>query len=239
MSVNPNMVLVVGKSISGKTASLRGLQNQEGVMYLNCEAGKELPFAHSFQAHTISDPFQVYEAFLEAENQPQTHTIVVDTLTFLMDMFESNNVLTSTDTQKAWGDYAQFFKRLMQKYASVSTKNIIIMAHASDIVNADKVREVAVKVKGSLMANGIESMFSTVVSAKCLTVKELEGYESDLLTITEDEKIDGFKHIFQTKRTKETANERIRASIGMWTRKETYIDNNVEHVLNRLVQYHT
>ena len=44
VKVNDNLVLVVGKSAAGKSASLMGLENPEGVMYLNCEAGKKLPF---------------------------------------------------------------------------------------------------------------------------------------------------------------------------------------------------
>lgn len=37
--VNDNLVLLVGKSAAGKSASLMNLPNPEGVMYLNCEAG--------------------------------------------------------------------------------------------------------------------------------------------------------------------------------------------------------
>jgi hypothetical protein len=45
---NDNLVLIVGKSSHGKSASLMGLKNPEGVMYLNCEAGKKLPFPAKF-----------------------------------------------------------------------------------------------------------------------------------------------------------------------------------------------
>jgi len=37
--VNDNLILLVGKSATGKSAALMGLKNPEGVMYLNCEAG--------------------------------------------------------------------------------------------------------------------------------------------------------------------------------------------------------
>ena len=37
--INDNLVLIVGKSASGKSMSLHTLQPPEGVMYLNCEAG--------------------------------------------------------------------------------------------------------------------------------------------------------------------------------------------------------
>ena len=34
---NDHLVLISGKSATGKSASLMGIENPEGVMYLNCE----------------------------------------------------------------------------------------------------------------------------------------------------------------------------------------------------------
>lgn len=180
----------------------------------------------------------VYEAFSQAEERDDIHTIVIDSLTYLMDMYESQYVLTSTNTQKAWGEYAQFFKRLMQDYVSVSTKKIIFIAHTSDLVTDDAIRETLVKVKGSLMDKGIESAFSCVVSVKKMPLRKLEDYANDLLQITEDDEINGFKYVFQTKITKETTNERMRHPLDMWTRKETYIDNDINHYFNRIEKYY-
>lgn len=39
VAVNDNLVLLVGKSATGKSASLMELNKPEGVLYLNCEAG--------------------------------------------------------------------------------------------------------------------------------------------------------------------------------------------------------
>ena len=36
---NDQLVLLCGKSATGKSTSLMGLKNPEGVMYLNCESG--------------------------------------------------------------------------------------------------------------------------------------------------------------------------------------------------------
>ena len=38
-AVNDHLVLLVGKSAAGKSASLMALDKPEGVMYLNCESG--------------------------------------------------------------------------------------------------------------------------------------------------------------------------------------------------------
>ena len=99
--VNDNLVLVVGKSSTGKSASLMEMANPAGVMYLNCEAGKKLPFRSKFKEFTIVDPMQILEAFDAAEKMPDVHTIVVDTLTYLMEMYESIYVLNSANTMKA------------------------------------------------------------------------------------------------------------------------------------------
>ena len=237
--VNDHLVLISGKSATGKSACLMGLENPEGVMYLNCENNKKLPFRSKFMELTVTDPLQVYEAFEEAEGMPDVHTIVVDTATYMMDMFESMYVLAAADTRAAWGDYAQFWKKLMQNYVANSTKNVIFLAHTSDVMNeTDQVMESFVKFKGSIMNNGVESYFSTVISTKRVSLKDLKEYDNDLLDITEEDEAVGFKYVFQTKLTKKTTGERIRSSLGMWDRKETFIDNNAQHVVNRLREYY-
>lgn len=237
--VNDHLILVSGKSTTGKSASIMNLERPENWAYLNCEAGKRLPFRSKFKEFTITDPLQVYEAFDWAETQDNVEGIIVDSVTFLMDMFESVHVINSTNTMKAWGEYAQFFKNLMQVYVARSTKSVIFTAHALDQLNeADMVMETKVPVKGSLKNNGIESYFSAVVSSKKMTIKALEGYENDLLTVTPEDEALGFKYVFQTKLTKETVGERIRAPMGLWSTAETYIDNDMQLVMHRLHEYY-
>ena len=237
--MNDHLVLIGGKSAAGKSAALMQLQHPEGVMYLNCENGKKLPFKSHFKEFTITDPLQVYEAFDAAETMPEVHTIVVDTVTYLMDMYENLYVLNSANSMKAWGEYGQYLKRLMQQYVAKSTKNVIFLAHTSDILNeTDMIMETMVKVKGSIMNVGVESFFSTVISCKKMPLSKLKNYSSPLLNITPEEEMLGFKYVFQTRLTKETVNERMRSSLGMWTTNETYIDNNVQLVLDRLHQYY-
>jgi hypothetical protein len=241
--INDNLVLICGESGSGKSMCLKDLLNPSGVLYLNCEAGKKLPFKSKFMkgpdgriGFTITDPFQVYQAFEKAETMPEVHTIVVDTLTYLMDMYESVHVLTADPkkTMQAWGSYAQYFKKLMQIHVAKSTKNVIFLAHSTEVEQPDLTIKTLVKVKGALMNQGIESYFSTVISAKRIDNKYL--VENGLLDITEDDALDKFKYVFQTKAAKD---DRIRSPFGMWERKEQYIDNNAQYVLDRLHEYYS
>ena len=179
------------------------------------------------------------EAFEAAETMEGVHTIVVDSLTYLLDMYESVYVLKSSNTMQAWGQFSQYFKELMQQYVAKSTKNVIFTAHTSDTMNeSEMVMETKVPVKGSLKNNGIESYFTVVIASKKVRVKDLKDYGSDLLTITPEEETLGYKYVFQTKLTKDTVNERLRGPLGLWETKETYIDNNMELVLNRLHEYY-
>lgn len=240
-SINRNLVLITGKSASGKSASLRNLKDQSGVLFLNCESGKELPFPNKFKNVVVKKPTQVHTLIDEAEKHKNVHTIIIDTMTFLMDMYESMVVLNAppAHTMKAWSNYAQFFKKLMQEHVAKSTKNIIMLAHTMDVLNeSEGVVETLIKVKGSLMNQGIESYFCNVISTKKLPISKLNGYENDLLTITPEEEAVGFKYVFQTKLTKDTVNERIRGPIGLWSTEETYIDNDVQIVLDRLHKYY-
>lgn len=237
--MNNNLVLLCGKSATGKSASLQMLKDPEGVMYLNCENNKKLPFKSKFKEFTITDPTDVPDAIDSVQDNDKVHTIVIDSLTYLMDMFESTKVLTSANTMKAWGQYAQFMKNMMAQNVANSNKNIIFIAHTSDIFNeSEMVNETMVKVKGSLMNTGVESYFSTVIGCKKVPIKNLEAYKSDLLSYNDEEKLLEYKYVYQTKLTKDTVNERIRSPMRMWDTKETFIDNNLQHILDRLHEYY-
>ena len=237
--VNDNLVLICGKSATGKSASLMSLKRPEGVAYANCEAGKKLPFKSKFKQFTITDPLQVPELFEWAETQPEIHTIVIDTLTYLLDMYESVYVLPSSNGMKAWGDFSQYFKVLMQSYVAKSTKNVIFLAHTADSLNeGEMIMETKVPVKGSLKNNGIESYFSVVITTKKVQLKSLKDYASPMLTITPEEEALGYKHVFQCKLTKDTVNERLRGPLGLFSTKETFIDNNTQFILDKLHDYY-
>ena len=110
--VNDHLVLVSGKSATGKSASLMGLafnsdgtkkseEFQKGVLYACTEAGKKLPFPNKFTVLNIIDPLQIYELFEHAEqNADDYHTIAIDSATFLMDQFETQYVFNSSNTMQ-------------------------------------------------------------------------------------------------------------------------------------------
>ena len=100
-AVNDFLVLISGESASGKSASLLNLENPEGVLYLCTEAGKKLPFRSKFLEKVVTDPLQIPDAFDHAEGMENIHTIVVDSVTFLLEQYETQYVLPATNTMQA------------------------------------------------------------------------------------------------------------------------------------------
>jgi hypothetical protein len=238
--INDQLILIGGFSGTGKSASLMKIRNQEKWLYLNTEAGKRLPFKNSFQNFRIEDPYQVMEAFDHGTGNDDVHGIIIDSLSFLMDMFETMYVVNSANTMAAWGNYNQFFKILMQQKVVAFNKPVIILAHVRDDLDERAMEmKTSVPIKGALKNQGIEAYFSTVVAAKKMTIKDLEPYTSKLLNITEEERALGFKHVFQTRITKSTVGERIRSPMGLFTKEQTFTDNDAQMLLDHLHAFYS
>ena len=215
------------------------LKDPEGVMYLCTEAGKRLPFRSKFREFKIQDPLQVYEAFSAAETM-DVHTIIIDSVSFLLEQYETQYVLPSANGMKAWSDYQQYFKTLMQTYVAGSTKNVLMTTHTAQTLNeSEMVVETKAVVKGALKGTGLEAYFSCVVGAKKVPLKLLKEYTSNLLEITPEDELLGYKYVYQTRLTKDSVHERIRNPLGMFSQQETYMDNDAQKLLDRLKSYYS
>lgn len=251
-NMNKRLVLIAGESGMGKSASLMGLRNPERVVYLNCESGKDLPFPNKFYKINVTDPElipQIFDVMNPGGDQNANFdTIVIDTLTFMMDMYESVHVIGSSNTMAAWGNYNQFFKNLMQDKVASSDKAVLFLAHTKEEYDEKLMGfKRYVPVKGSLKERGIEAFFSIVVAAKRMEMKQLESYielqkalpeDQRLLRITEEDEDLGYKHVFQTRPTKQTTGDRIRSPMGLFSKGQTFMDNNAQLLLDHLHRYY-
>lgn len=240
ITMNEQLILLAGYSGTGKSAALRNIRNQDKWMYLNSESGKRLPFKNSFKSFVITDPTQIIEGFDYAIANPEKFDgIVLDSLTFAMDMYESQYVINSANTMKAWSDYNQFFKEIMQVKVPQFGKPVIIIAHVRDDLDEQAMEmKTTVPIKGALKNQGVEAYFSTVVMAQKVKTKDLKDADKALCKITEEEDELGFKHVFQTRVTKQTTGTRIRSPMGMFAKNQTFMDNDVQVLLDHLQAYY-
>ena len=239
---NNQMILIGGVSGKGKSAALRNIRNQEKWMYINTEAGKRLPFKNKFMDVRIDEPYQVHGYVDDAiAAGDDCHGIIIDSSTFMMDMFETQYIFGQHDTQKGWGNYAQFWKTLMQDKLVKFGKPVIIIAHVLEVYDeASMGFKKAVPIKGALKNQGVEAYFSTVVEALTIPLKDVkEGdYDPELFHISEDEEDTGVKYVFQTRMTKETIGTRIRSPMGMFSKKQTHMDNDAQLLLDYLHKFY-
>lgn len=234
---NNNVVLVMGKPNTGKSTSLMNLP-QKDYVYLNTDL-KQLPFkSHFIKNVGITDPMHIFEYIQQINAVSEIEGTILDTITFLMAMFEQQYVQSAVNTQKAWGDYGIFYKQLIHAIKT-STKTWAILAHEETKLNEQSgFYETAVPIKGSTSKIGVEADFTTILAAKQIPVSKLKEYENDLLHITPEEEEDGFKYVFQTRCTRDTVGEKMRSAMGLWSRKELYIDNDLNQVFKRLKDYY-
>lgn len=240
--INNKLLLICGVSGTGKSFSFKNIKDQQNWWYLNTEAGKALPYRNQFSSYVITDPYEVLQALDQGTNDPDCHGIIVDSLTFLMDMFETTQILAvGADTRKQWSNYQQFFKTMLQNKVPLFNKPVFFTAHVQETQDEKTLDwRTSVPIKGALKGNGVEAYFNNIIYTKKMPVKKLEKYVdgNPLLHITEDERELGFKHVFQTRLTADTIGERIRGPYDMFSKQETFIDNDVNQVLQRIDDYY-
>lgn len=237
---NDQLILICGYSGSGKSYSLKNIRNQDKWLYLNTEAGKKLPFKNQFKNIRIVDPKEVlsyFDAAIAAGDKSEG--IIIDSIDFLMNMFEAKYIKTAADTRKAWGNYQTFFEQIFQDKIIRYGKPVIIIAHVADSYDEKTLdTKTSIPVKGALKNISIEAYCSFLIYAEKMTLKDLENYKNDLLHITVKDEATGLKYCFQTQLTKTTLNKKIRGPDDLFTLDETYIDNDAQLVLDKLTEYY-
>jgi len=234
---NKNIVLVMGRSNTGKSTSLRNLP-QKNMVYLNTDL-KEIPFKDNFKINVeIPNAKDILGYIEEIEAEPSVTGGVLDTLTFLMMMYERQYVSNAADGQKAWGGYGNFYREFIHAIKA-GTKSYVILAHEDTQLNEQSIMmESRVPIKGAVGKIGVEADFTTILSSMQIPTKKLESIQNDLLHITPEEHEDGVKYVFCTRVTKEFAGGKMRSPIGLWKRNELFIDNDLNQVFDRLKDYY-
>jgi len=242
-----NIIFLGGRSDTGKTASLRFLKDPKGVLYLNFES-KDPPFPAEFKCQKVTDPYTLHtvsQAIIDKakEGTNKFHTLVVDSITACMALYATKYIGKDCQNKMAaWGDYGSFYdkwaKQMLPQLEQIV--NVIVIAHIDEYEEKGTLKTyVQAPVQGRLKNIGLEADFGLVVHTTTVTTEELSKYQSPLLTVTEDDEIEGFKWVLQTLKTKETKDTKIRAPIGMWDRSETYINADIQLVLDKLNQYYS
>ena len=145
----------MGAPNTGKSTSLMNLSNQEKMVYLNTDL-KELPFKSRFMKNVeVSDAMDVLAFIDQIEKTEAVEGAVLDTITFLMSMYERQYVSNAANGQKAWGDYGNFYKEFIHAIKA-GTKDYAVLAHQDTVLNEQSMQmETRIPIKGAVGKIGV------------------------------------------------------------------------------------
>lgn len=234
-AISKNIILIMGRPNTGKTASMRNLPMEE-VAYLSADLTDISCHAKDINEIKIKESKQVPNYINKCEANAKINYIVLDTLTSLMGMYERQHVIPKAGTKEgmsAWGDYGTFYGNSIHALKAGS-KHTIVFAHDEARYDEDTMEIVSkVPIKGAVGKIGAEKDFSIILTTRLVSLKELAPFENPWLNITEDEEFSGKKHVFMTKPYKGNGSM-SRTPMGMFDRHSIMIDNDVNMVIELL-----
>ena len=211
--MKPN-IIVVGKSGSGKSSSLRNL-NAERTAVLNTER-KQLPFrgANKFKNVPVPDLNTFNAALDKAMKSKDIDTIVIESFTSLIEM-----VYREADVRFKGFDVWSFYNKEIDRILNLSKntdKNVIFLAIDGAYDGEDGVQERFVAVDGNRWKKRVEKEFVV-----CL--------------FTDNHLSDGkMNHRF---RTQSLGKDSAKSPMGMF--EELYIDNDLAQVIEKCEEYYS
>jgi hypothetical protein len=234
---NKNVVCIMGPPNTGKSTSLRNM-DLSNFVYLNPD-NKEAPFKGKFMANQFIERATDVPAYIQdIEASDKVKGAAIDTITKLMEMYERQVVVGAPNGQEAWGMYGNFVRQVIHQIKT-GTKDYVVFAHEDQFLNEQKhMMESKIPIKGSVGKIGLEADFSIILASAQVPVKQLEGHKNDLLTITPEEVEDGVKYVFITRPSGAYAGGKMRSPMGLWSRNELYIDNDLKKVFTRLKDFY-
>ena len=199
------VIMICGEPNTGKSHSLRYLENRDKFVFLNCD-NKSLPMRkeQGFAADIkVENPMDVLSYIEQVMKSQTAEGLIIDTLTKLMGQFERKLVDTSSNTLTSWKDYGNYYNNI-NDMISVSDKFTIVTAHTQTELNGQSGNmESKILIKGANGKLGIDSDHNLIVTTKQMPISKLRQFENPLLTITEKEERLGVKKVFCTQLTKE------------------------------------
>lgn len=242
------VITITGSTTTGKSSSLRFLteEQRKQTIYLNFDASKTPPFAMGDIKYMPVDNANSGAAMIEQllAKKDRYKYIIIDTLTSLLNLNVSQNILTSSKAFP-WGGQAIFFEKLISMMNSSQGKEFtwIVLAHAAFVdLNTDEMA--APKLVHKIMAQGspgkagggMESNFGIVLSTRVVKPEFLKEYieedaDSKLLTITKREEKTKNKYVYQVQQDWTGDTYALCSPMGLWGENTVFMDSNIALLL--------
>src|SRR5438045_5307450 len=120
------LVLIIAKSGTGKSSSMRNLKPEEAAVVL-C-SGKDLPFRHELKTMVPSNGYPDVLKIIDQSSKPM---IIIDDANYLMSFEEMSRV-----NEQGYGKFTQMASNMFQVFKHILDKDsdqvFYIMAHADE-----------------------------------------------------------------------------------------------------------
>lgn len=239
-SVNHLNFMIMGEPGTGKTTCLRTINNQEDWVYF-CTEGKPISFKGSkFREVRITNCKQLQvalqdDALKQLLNGRECKGIIIDSLTNLMEIAVDDVVKPHKSGLQGWEAYGDYFRDILLRRLPLLNRPVIVISHLQARKEGADQRVVA---KGYLTKIGPEAYFNSALIARKMDISELSQFEGDKLHITDDDRIQGYKYVLQTRPTMDTQNSGVRTPMDMFSVKETFIDSDCQQLINCMNSYY-
>ena len=205
--MSKKMILIVGKTSTGKTSSLRNLPLEKTVYIDTDRKGiKSFRDMDKFKEWVKLDYVDHLIPGLEAlEVDDECEYVVLDTLSLAFDMFYTQKISGAVDSRAQWSAYKDWFNKLIQ-FIKTSKKHYIILSHEKTTYNEEMMET-------STMAYAQGSVYSRI-EENFAVVAYTQKFKKD----------DEIKYGFQVNPTKEHMNTSAKSPMGMFT--EPLVEDN-------------
>jgi len=135
---NKKMILIVGKTGTGKTTATKYLDLPKTV-YIDFDrkAIKSFKEMDKFREWVKIDFVDhLNPGLIALEGDDDTDTIVIDTLSFALDLYVAQKIDTAADTRTAWGEYKKWYREIIN-IAKASKKSYIFLSHDKSVYNEE------------------------------------------------------------------------------------------------------
>lgn len=213
-------ILIVGSTGTGKTSALRNLPLDKTI-YVNVDK-KMLPFKAKdlYKNVVLENTAQLINGMDAAEEDENVEYIVIDTLTFLGDLYFTEHVENSSNGMKAWGDYKSYLNKVINM-AKASKKHYIFLAHdKSTYDEKEMVTKTFAKIQGSLSGGGIEANFTFVLYTAVLQNQDRTP-----------------KYVFQVNKSAQALDVSAKTPFGVFEEPYTE-DNDIMHVFQQIEAFY-
>lgn len=228
---NNYLFAICGEAGSGKSTGLDSIKNQKRWLYLNCETNKPLPFMHSFQEKTITNPLELKKWLIKGIASEKIDGIIIDTLTGWLSMLEVQ-CNRKFDGYEVWNEYKKQILAIFQDCMVQCNKPVFFLSHTKQTTDMRGRATIQIPVQGSLKDLKLENFFTNILYADVLTADDVEDYKNPYLYPDEDDE-ETF-YVYQTRKCANGMGANVRSTKGLWSKDETYIANNCQTIIDKM-----